>query len=223
MQPSKHAHRNPTCAKCNNDLVAREWRVRNTNNCGESWHPRCFATTWPTIPIQLPPDVPPTVEKLIKDIHQQTEGQSETNNQPTPRQANTHPNTPDQPNHHDRLPPLHGLTEIDWDTILEFTPTAKNVPPQCQTLYIQLIHHTCAHILLHTHSNNEIEAANGWKLLMAIPRFVLANRHKHRAGRKGQGNATLTKTIRYRISLIYNAQWDKLLTPCVLGGVSKCA
>ena len=75
-------------------------------------------------------------------------------------------------------------------------------------MYIQLIHLTCNHILTHTTLPNPTEATNGWKLLLALPRMILANHHKHRAGHKGQGNATHTKTIRHRINLVYNAQWD---------------
>ena len=205
MQPLKYPHRNPTCAHCNCELVGREWRVRNTNNCGESWHPRCFATTWPNIPIHLPPDTPDEIKNLVTDIHKSLGQHHVHNNQP----AN---GTPEQPSTRDELPPLHGLSKIPWETLLERTPTARHIPPQCQAMYIQLLQQTCAHILHHTQQADETEATNGWKLLIAIPRMVLSNTNKHRAGRKGQGNSSQTKTIRQRIALIYSAQWEQLLT-----------
>ena len=84
-------------------------------------------------------------------------------------------------------------------------------------MYIQLIHDTCKHINANINQNNSMEVDNGLKLLEAIPRMVLANMHKHRGGKKGQGNASFTKTVRQRIDLIYksngtnfypNLTWD---------------
>ena len=66
MQPQKVPYRNPSCAACNEDLESREWRVRSETNYGESWHPRCFATAWPTIDIHCPPDTPPEISTLIQ-------------------------------------------------------------------------------------------------------------------------------------------------------------
>ena len=213
MQPKAPPHHNPACGICNLDLVGRDWRIRTTNNHGDSFHPRCFCTTYPTIPIQTTPDTPTDITNLIRDTVANAPQPQHPQQQPDPSTTTTTNtgNTPDNPTKNNPLPPLHELQHIDWDDILDYTPTCKHIPPQCQAMYIQLIHLTCNHILTHTTLPNPTEATNGWKLLLALPRMILANHHKHRAGHKGQGNATHTKTIRHRINLVYNAQWDKLL------------
>jgi hypothetical protein len=58
-----------------------------------------------------------------------------------------------------------------------------------------------------------------------MPRMILSNAHKHRAGRKGQGNASLTKTVRDRIHQVYNAKWEQLLaqpTPAMKRAKKNC-
>ena len=41
--------------------------------------------------------------------------------------------------------------------------------------------------------------------------MALRNTSKHRAGRRSQGHASHTKTIRTRIQMIYSAQFEQLL------------
>ena len=214
MQPQKLPYRNPACPTCNHDLENREWRVRSETNYGESWHPRCFIATWPTIDIQCPPDTPPEISSLIQNGRRQPEPTPMDQSSTTPPNANTAtpPNTPESPNERETLPPLHGWQDIDWETILEQTPTAKHIPPQCQAMYIQLILHICNHINHHTAQGNCTDATNGIKLLLATPKMVFSNTHKHRAGQQKQGSASLTKTVRQRINAIYNSRWDELLT-----------
>ena len=209
MQPQRHYHKNPCCASCNSELSGREWRVRNVNGYGESWHPRCFASSWPGIDIEVPPHTPPAITTIMQEAQalrqQAMPVQEQTCSQETL-------GSPENPIRNDTLPPLHGWAQLDWDDILEYTPTARYVPPQCQAMYIKLLRDTCDQINEHTRRANFDEAENGWKLLLSIPRMVLSNAHRHRAGHRGQGHASLTKTIRQRINLIYSGRWEELLT-----------
>ena len=217
MQPLQHKLRNAQCPTCERELIGREWRVRNSNGYGDSWHPRCFATAWPSIDIDEPAETPIEVSKMIRDTQQHnrnTNMPTTGTNQETQR---IELNTPENPIRHIGLPSLHELENVGWDEILEYTSTAKRLPPQCHAMYIQLIHDTCKHINANINQNNSMEVDNGLKLLEAIPRMVLANMHKHRGGKKGQGNASFTKTVRQRIDLIYKSKWDELLSQPDLG------
>ena len=49
-------------------------------------------------------------------------------------------------------------------------------------MYTQLLKQTCDHIIQHTDNRDNHEATNGWKLLLALPRLVLPNNNRLRAG-----------------------------------------
>eukprot|EP00973_Karenia_brevis_P044984 6229563-Karenia_brevis.AAC.1 len=63
-------------------------------------------------------------------------------------------------------------------------------------MYTQLLKQACDYIIEHTENNDILEASNGWKLLLAIPHMILNNTSRLRAGRRNQGHASHTKTIR---------------------------
>ena len=100
MQPQKVPYRNPSCATCNHELESRKWRVRSETNYGETWHPRCFATAWPTIDIHCPPDTPPEISTVIQKGRQQPEPAPMDQSSRTPLHAHigTPASTPENPN-----------------------------------------------------------------------------------------------------------------------------
>ena len=120
--------------------------------------------------------------------------------------------TPADPVTPNELPTLQDLDWITWDDVLTYAHTAKYIPKQCRALVTQLIAQICDHILTTTLLNRTNDAERAWKLLLLTPRLVFHNNHRRkRAGRKGQGNASYTKTIRTRIQQIYDAEWDALI------------
>ena len=80
-------------------------------------------------------------------------------------------------------------------------------------MYTQLLKQTCDYIIRHTDNNNLQEASNGWKLLMAMPRMILNNTSRIRAGRRQQGDASHAKAVRTRIQQVYAGQFALLLYP----------
>ena len=213
MQPKRLSTNTVTCPTCQADFVAREWRVRNTSNHGDSWHPRCFATAFPAIHIQTHQDTPQCIHQAIHNAAQPPAHQQPQ--QPPAQPPDPHfTNTPTDQTTDTPLPPLTDLTEVPWDDILTHTHTAKTIPKQCIAIYTQLLLRICQHIIHHTNTTHDAsEASNGWKLLLATPRMVLSNTHKHRAGKRNQGTHSHAATIRNRIQLIYRAQFDQLLYP----------
>ena len=212
MQPQRAPHTNATCSICNKDLVGREWRVRNTHNCGESWHPRCFAETWPDIPIQTTPDTPDNIKQLTTRATPAAPTTADV--APNPPRTPNDPHTTSTPTNQlidMPLPPPVEFADVPWEDVLTHTHTSKAIPPQCQAMYTQLLKQACDYITHHTDADNLQEASNGWKLLMALPRMVLNNTSRIRAGRRKQGNASHAKTIRSRIQQLYAGQYTLLL------------
>ena len=214
MQPRRIPARSPaTCAICNEDIVGRSWRIRNINNTGSCWHPRCFTRTYPDVTIENQADAaaahasPPIPQHNPADIDHSSPSPHTNPQAALPRNPW---GTPDQPLHPQSFPSLHGLRDIEWDDIYAPTQTAKTIPPQCRAMYCELLHQTCNHI--NTNTTTDADATmDGWKLLMALPRFILGNTQRARAGRKSQGNMSHTRTIRRRIAQVYAGHWDTLL------------
>ena len=172
--------------------------------------PPMLRNNMPHIDIQIPPEAPVVISSLIHDAHLFS-GQHQQTHATPHSAANT--TTPENPIHHEQLPALDNWAQIDWEDIFDYTPTGKNIPPQCQAMYIKLLHDIRNHINIFTSRSNAQEAENGWKLLLALLRMMFSNTHRHRVGQQGQGTASLTKAIRRRIYIIYGSKWDELLAP----------
>jgi hypothetical protein len=92
-----------------------------------------------------------------------------------------------------------------WDDICSHTSTGRTIPPQCKAQYAQII--KAISELINQRDQHEETA---WKMLLATPALILHISTSHRAGKRNQGNASLTSTIHKRMSLVRQGRWDVL-------------
>jgi len=142
----------------------------------------------------IPPPQPQQVQ------HQRLDPHSQPNQDQVYHTQHTY-GTPDQPTLHLPTPKLHDMRHMSWADILTATPTARHIPPQCRAACTEIIARLCDHILYHTANSNNADADDAWKLLMAFPQMLMRNTNQHRAGKRGQGKATHTQTLRQRARL----------------------
>jgi hypothetical protein len=109
---------------------------------------------------------------------------------------------------------IHNLQcwdNVPWEDILQRATTLKNVPPQCVTGFAQLIALTARTINTAAESGDSQRETAAWKLMLALPAMIAHRPTESRAGKKGQGKATLTNIILARLKQAYLGQWSDLL------------
>ena len=184
MQPRRLPHINAKCPVCNQEFVGREWRVRAIHNCGKSWHPLCFATTWPTIPVQTDPNTPDDVKQLIQGT--KTAATPAAAPPPAPagatQQAHTtegDPHNTSRPTNHltdMQFPSLADFNNISWDDIPTYTHGQSHT-----TTMPRAVHPTTQkHLRLHHTTHREQRPTRGQQWLEATSGHTTHDSQQHR-------------------------------------------
>ena len=100
---------------------------------------------------------------------------------------------------------------IEWDSLRSCPRLIREVPSHWITAVAEAKLMAIREVQRAKHTGVQIDMVRAWKLVSAFDSLILAARPKQRGGSRGQGHASLNKTLSNRLRAFHAGAWHQLM------------